>query len=320
MKLSKEAIEKIAVNLIQEESVALGKVAEELPADFARAVMKVASCSGRVIVSGIGKSGHIGRKIAATLASTGTPAQFIHATEASHGDLGMVGKSDVCLLISNSGETAELHNIIVHSRRNKILLIAITSKADSTLGRAADLLLLLPEVGEAGKFAMAPTTSTTMTLALGDALAVSLMELRDFQPESFKNLHPGGSLGQKMLTVADVMRGVDELSIVAEKTPMSEVLLSMTKTGYGVSIVVNEWSKVIGVITDGDIRRNFGSLFEVDAQRVMSSDPATIKSETIVEAAVAMMEDRKVYSLIVQKNNKPIGLLRMHDCLRLKII
>ena len=222
------------------------------PADFAGAVEAILQTKGRVIVSGVGKSGHIGNKIAATLASTGTPASFVHATEASHGDLGMVTAADFCLLISNSGETSELRDIVAHTRRFGIPMAAISSKPNSTLMQAADYKLTLTQAPEACSIGMAPTTSTTLTLALGDALAVALMERRDFQPEDFKVFHPGGKLGAQMATVAQLMHRGDALPIVDHKTPMQDALITMTSKGFGIAVVIQE-----GALLGGDHRWRF---------------------------------------------------------------
>lgn len=218
----------IAHRVLSVEADALQYLAGHLPEDFAAAVDKILACQGRVIVSGIGKSGHIGRKLAATLASTGTPSYFVHATEASHGDLGMIGAQDICILISNSGETTELRDIVYHTQRFSIPMIGISSNPESTLMKAADFRLTLPKRPEACLIGMAPTTSTTLTLALGDALAVALMEQRGFVAEDFGIYHPGGKLGAQMRTVADLMHGGDAVPLLAQDAPMSDVLLAMT--------------------------------------------------------------------------------------------
>ena len=314
--MTQDDINAIAARVISIEADALHQMAGDLPSDFAVAVEAILQTKGRVIVSGVGKSGHIGNKIAATLASTGTPASFVHATEASHGDLGMVTAADFCLLISNSGETSELRDIVAHTRRFGIPMAAISSKSNSTLMQAADYKLTLTQAPEACSIGMAPTTSTTLTLALGDALAVALMERRDFQPEDFKVFHPGGKLGAQMATVAQLMRPVEELAIIKPGTPMKELILRMTETGYGLAALVAEDQSVVGVITDGDLRRNAENLFEQEPRSIATSSPITVSARDLIGEAMNKMETSKVYSILVLEDQKPIGLLRMHDLLR----
>ncbi|MDB2516491.1 KpsF/GutQ family sugar-phosphate isomerase [Planktomarina temperata] len=307
---------KIAARVISIEANALHQMAADLPVDFADAVEGILHTKGRVIVSGVGKSGHIGNKIAATLASTGTPASFVHATEASHGDLGMVTAADFCLLISNSGETSELRDFVAHTRRFGIPMAAISSRTESTLMQAADYKLSLTQAPEACSIGMAPTTSTTLTLALGDALAVALMERRDFQPEDFKVFHPGGKLGAQMATVAQLMRPLQELAIIEPGTAMKELILQMTETGYGLAVLVAEDRSVLGVITDGDLRRNAENLFDQDPSTIASPSPITVSPTDLIGQAMNKMETNKVYGILVLEGTKPVGLLRMHDLLR----
>lgn len=314
--MTQDYIKAIAARVISIEADALHQMADDLPCDFVGAVEAILQTKGRVIVSGVGKSGHIGKKIAATLASTGTPSSFVHATEASHGDLGMVTAADFCLLISNSGETSELRDILAHTRRFGIPIAAISSRANSTLIQAADYKLTLTQAPEACSIGMAPTTSTTLTLALGDALAVALMERRNFQPEDFKVLHPGGKLGAQMATVAQLMRPLEEMAIVEPSTSMKELILRMTETGYGLAVLVAEDRSVIGVISDGDLRRNFENLFDQDPSTIASSSPIIVSPSDLIGLAMNRMETHKVYSVLVLEEKKPVGLLRMHDILR----
>ncbi|MGL5010252.1 MAG: KpsF/GutQ family sugar-phosphate isomerase, partial [Paracoccaceae bacterium] len=283
---------------------------------FTRAVDLILGAKGRVIVSGMGKSGHIARKIAATFASTGTPAQFVHPAEASHGDLGMVMRGDVLLILSNSGETPELADIVAHSKRFDIPLIGVAGREGSTLLRQADVALLLPAAPEACETGIVPTTSTTMTLALGDALAVALMEHREFTPDHFRVFHPGGKLGAKLLTVADLMH-VD-LPMVAEATPMSETLLTITKSGFGVVGVQDAEGYLAGIVTDGDLRRHMDGLLGLTAGQVMTARPRTIGPEALAEKALAVMNDRKITCLFVTapETRQAIGILHIHDLLR----
>ena len=314
-KLLKDSIS-IASRVMSIEADALHQMAGDLPADFAGAVEAILQTKGRVIVSGVGKSGHIGNKIAATLASTGTPASFVHATEASHGDLGMVTAADFCLLISNSGETSELRDIVAHTRRFGIPMAAISSKPNSTLMQAADYKLTLTQAPEACSIGMAPTTSTTLTLALGDALAVALMERRDFQPEDFKVFHPGGKLGAQMSTVDQLMRPLDELALIGPNTSMRELIFLMTKTGYGIAVLVDHDGFILGIISDGDLRRNAERLFDVEPAAIATKDPVTVAPNDLIGSAINQMELHKVYAILVVEKAKPVGLLRMHDLLR----
>lgn len=302
--------------VLRTEAAALLRLADEMPADFQAVVDLILGAAGRVIVSGVGKSGHIGRKISATLASTGTPSHFVHATEASHGDMGMISPQDICLLISNSGETTELRDIVAHTRRFAIPMVAISSRPQSALMRAADYRLLLPAAPEACLIGMAPTTSTTLTLALGDALAVALMSGRDFQAEDFRVFHPGGNLGAKVATVGQLMHSGDKLPLVAQDAAMAEVLLEMTSKSFGIAGVV-EAGRLTGVISDGDLRRNMSGLMEARAGDVATRDPVTVAPDLLAVQALAIMNDRKIGALIVtDAEARPVGVLHIHDCLR----
>ena len=314
--MKKKNIQEIGKFVIETEASALSKLASDLPADFSAAIDAVLKTKGRVVVSGVGKSGHVGRKIAATLASTGTPAGFVHATEASHGDLGMITPNDFCLLISNSGETSELYDILAHTRRFGILTAVISSSKNSTLIQAADFKLLLTDAPEACTIGMAPTTSTILTMALGDALAVALMEQRDFKPEDFKVLHPGGNLGLQMLTVSQLMRKKSEMAIVKDDLTMSSVVSCMTQSGFGVAILVDENGMLSGIITDGDLRRNINDILTFSPRDIATLNPTSVKPTDLVSVALEKMEKSKVYAIVVIEDDKPIGLLRMHDVLR----
>ncbi len=305
-----------AKRVLETEADALSFLASNLPSDFETAIQLMLTLKGRVIVSGIGKSGHIGRKISATLASTGTPSYFVHCAEASHGDLGMITKDDICLLISNSGETAEMRDIVAHSRRFSIPMIAISSKPDSTLMNAADYKLALPKAKEACSIGMAPTTSTTLTLALGDALAVALMEKRSFMPEDFRVFHPGGKLGAQMASVGQLMHSGSDLPLVEHNTPMSETLLVMTAKGFGIAGVVQD-GQLIGAISDGDLRRNMEQLMGATAIEVATPNPVTVTESELAAGALAIMQEKKISALLVANNKRePIGILHIHDLLR----
>ncbi len=306
-----------AKKVLQTEADALETLKNDLPNDFSDLVKLILNLNGRVIVSGVGKSGHIGNKIAATLASTGTPAYFVHATEASHGDLGMITEKDLCLLISNSGETSEIFDIVAHARRFSIPVATISSNTESTLVKAANFKLCLPVVEEACPIGMAPTTSTTMMLALGDALAVALMEAKNFNTENFKVLHPGGKLGAKMMMVSQVMHKSDALPLVETQTSMKETLLTMSSRGFGIAAVVNEKDFLVGVITDGDLRRHINDLMSKTAGEIASLSPITVVRETFVVDALKLMQENKITVLIVTSaENKPVGILHIQDLLK----
>jgi len=306
----------IARDVLAIEGAALARLRDELPASFDDVVALLLGVQGRVIVSGMGKSGHIAAKIAATMASTGTPAQYVHPGEASHGDLGMLTHDDAVLLLSNSGETKELADIIGHTRRFAIPMVAITKNPDSTLGRQADHVLALPDAPEACAIGMAPTTSTTCTLALGDALAVALMRLRGFDRENYLAFHPGGTLGAQLLRVSAVMHTGTALPIVAEATPMGETLLEMTAKGFGVAAVVED-GQLAGVITDGDLRRNLDALMSRTAGEVATRTPRTIAPDALLTEALGIMNANKISTLFaVDGDNRLKGLVHIHDALR----
>ena len=306
----------LAINVIKTEAKALLTLSKKLPKDFEKVIELILKLKGHVIISGVGKSGHIGRKISATLASTGTPSHFVHATEASHGDLGALTKNDVCLLISNSGETTELTNLISHTQRFSIPLIAISSNSESSLVKASDFELCLPRATEACSIGLAPTTSTTMTLALGDALAVTLMKERKFRPEHFKILHPGGKLGAQVIPVSSLMHRGEKIPIVKPHTSMQDTLIEMTSKGFGVAIIV-ENNTVIGVITDGDLRRHMDNLMNMTAQQIGSKEPITIDEDTLAVKALSIMNNKEINVIIVTNEKRsPVGILHIHDCLR----
>jgi arabinose-5-phosphate isomerase len=305
------------------EAEALHSLAESLDGAFADAVALLLGASGRVIVSGNGKSGHVARKIAATLASTGTPAHFVHPAEASHGDLGMLAQGDAVVMLSNSGETPELADMIAHTRRFGIPLIGVASRSESTLLRQADVALVLPKAPEACGQGIVPTTSTTMTLALGDALAVALMEHREFTPQDFRQFHPGGKLGAQLAKVSDLMHAGDEVPLAAPDTPMTEVIVTMSRKGFGTVGVVDDVGALVGVITDGDLRRNMDGLLMRAAGEVMTVDPKIIATDALAQEAVAAMEARKITCLFAIEpggGRRVAGIINIHDCLRAGVV
>lgn len=308
-----------AHRVITDEAAALTTLADGLGESFADAVELMLNTKGRVIVSGMGKSGHIARKIAATLASTGTPAHFVHPAEASHGDLGMMTKDDVVLVLSNSGETPELADLIAYTRRFGIQMIGVAKAANSNLMRQTDVALMLPDMGEACGTGTVPTNSTSMTLALGDALAIALMEHRSFTPENFRDFHPGGKLGARLSKVRDLMHDGAALPTIAFDSPMSDTLLMISQKGFGVVGVTNADDYLVGIVTDGDLRRHMDGLLGMTAGEVMTKSPTTIEPDALAEAAVAVMNERKITCLFVvdpDGSQRAVGILHIHDCLR----
>jgi arabinose-5-phosphate isomerase len=288
-----------------------------LAAPFAEAVRLLKEARGRVIVSGIGKSGHVGQKVAATFASTGTPAFFVHPTEASHGDLGMITPDDVILAISWSGETVELKNIITYSRRFTVPLISITSRSDSALAKQSDVVLELPRAKEACPHGLAPTTSTTMQLALGDCLAIALLEAKGFTAHDFKTFHPGGSLGATLKYVADVMHTAESLPLARDSEPMSAALVTMTAKSFGCLGIVDGKGRLVGVLTDGDLRRHMGgALLKARTGDIMTKKPKTIAPGMLASAALELINASRITALFVVEKGKPVGIVHVHDLLR----
>ena len=312
-----------ARRVITQEADALTILADGLSESFGQAVELLLNAKGRVIVSGMGKSGHIARKIAATFASTGTPAHFVHPAEASHGDLGMMTRGDVVLVLSNSGETPELADLVAYTRRFSIPMIGVASRPESTLLQRADVAIVLPALKEACGTGVVPTTSTTMTLALGDALAVALMEHRDFTPENFREFHPGGKLGAQLSKVSDLMHVDGAVPLVAADTPMSEALLEISQKGFGVVGVTDQDNRLIGIVTDGDLRRHMAGLLDHTASEVMTANPATVAPAALAEEAVAVMNAKKITCLFAvdpKGDGQVSGFLHIHDCLRAGIV
>jgi arabinose-5-phosphate isomerase len=310
----------VGQRVLRTEAEALVAMAEGLGEPFARAVETLAGLSGRVICTGVGKSGHVARKIAATLASTGHPAMFVHATEASHGDLGMIGPDDAVLALSKSGETRELADVIAYAKRFGAPLIGMTARAASALGRQSDILLLIPDAPEATGQVDAPTTSTTLQIALGDALAVALLERAGFTAQDFRVFHPGGKLGAMLRTVADLMHGAEELPVIGQDAPMRDALLVMSEKRFGSVAVVDAAGVLVGMITDGDLRRHMDGLMSHSAGEVMTRDPRTIQAGTLAAEALKLMNDSRITVLFVVDDGKPVGILHVHDLLRAGVI
>jgi arabinose-5-phosphate isomerase len=300
--------------ILHDEARALDALADSLGAPFEKAVGLIFDCRGKLIVSGLGKSGHVGRKIAATFASTGTSATFLHLAEATHGDLGMAAKGDVAILISQSGETAELEPVIDHFSQVGIPIVAITGNAASMLAEAAEALLLLPHWPEVGPESVAPTTSTTMTLALGDALAMTVMRQKGFTRTDFGRLHPGGALGARLKPVSRLMHGGDAMPLIRENASIHDVIVEISVKRLGIVGVTDEQGELVGVITDGDLRRNIERGLDHEASEFMTRRPKTISADALVDDALTLFEENKITALFVVDGNKPIGVVHIHDC------
>ena len=310
-----------AMRTLDLESEGLAQLREALAGPlggpFGTALRLMRAALGRVIVSGVGKSGHVGQKIAATFASTGTPAFFVHPTEASHGDLGMITPDDVMLVLSWSGETVELNPLITYSRRFSVPLISITSRAQSALGQQSDVALELPRTKEACPHGLAPTTSTTMQLAIGDCLAIALLEAKGFTAHDFKTFHPGGSLGASLKYVSDVMHKADKLPLARDTESMSKALVTMTQKSFGCLGIVDAKGKLIGIVTDGDLRRHMGeNLLAARTVDIMTRRPKTAKPKMLASAALEMINASRITALFVVDRGKPVGIVHVHDLLR----
>jgi arabinose-5-phosphate isomerase len=315
----RDSVLETARRVLAIEARGLKALADGLDGPFSETVALLAGIRNRarVVVSGMGKSGHIARKVAATLASTGTPAIYVHPGEASHGDLGMIAPGDVIIALSNSGETPELADLVTYAKRFEIPLVAITGRADSELAQAATVSLVLPDVAEACPLGLAPTTSTTMMVALGDALSVALLERKGFTPEQFHTLHPGGKLGRRLLKVGDLMHTGDLVPLVRDTDGMAEALIVMTAKSFGCIGAVDAEGRLIGVVTDGDLRRHMRSdLLDQMVCDVMTVRPKTIRADAVASEALHLMNARAITSLFVVDGERPVGLLHIHDCLR----
>jgi len=307
----------VARSVLRTESQALAAMADRIEDSFERAVDLLFAASGRIVATGMGKSGLVARKVASTLASTGSPALFVHPGEASHGDLGMLTHNDAVIALSNSGETVELADIVAHCKRFSIPLIGITANAKSSLAEASDAALILPPAPEACPLGLAPTTSTTMMIALGDALAVALLERRGFSADDYRTLHPGGKLGRRLLRVGDLMHSGEEIPIVAPTTRMDEAILVMTAKRFGCVGIVDPAGSLLGVITDGDLRRHMAAgLLNLNARDVMTAQPRTIRPDALAAEALREMNESSITSLFVTAGDRPVGILHIHDCLR----
>ena len=306
-----------ARRVVSQESRALARLSEALTGRFVDATKIFAATQGRIVVSGMGKSGHIANKIASTFASTGAPALFVHPAEASHGDLGMITDADTLLMLSNSGETPELADLLNYAKRFRIPLVAIVGKAPSTLANAVTVALVLPDEPEAGTLGLAPTTSTIMMLALGDALAVALLERKGLTAADFKLYHPGGKLGRRLVWVADIMHAGDSLPLVPADTAMAEALIVMTAKRLGCVGAIDGEGALVGIVTDGDLRRYMDAgLLQRPVSEIMTVDPVTIHSGALGAEAVHLMNRCQITNIFVVEDKRPVGVVHIHDCLR----
>jgi arabinose-5-phosphate isomerase len=308
-----------AKSIIKDEITGLEAMHDALNESMVDAIELLYQKKGHVIVSGMGKPGHVGRKISATLASTGTPSFFLHPGEASHGDLGEISDSDILLVLSLSGNTQELAPMLSYANRFGVDIVAITANAESVLAKASTVRILMPEIKEACPHNLAPTTTTTMMLALGDVIALCLLKRKEFNRDDFKKLHPGGALGKRLLTVGDLMH--TDIPIARESDPMKDVLVEMTRKSFGCTGVVNVYGQIVGIITDGDLRRNICANFlEMKASEIMSRNPKIVSKEMFATEATKIMNNFKITSLFVTENNIPCGLIHIHDCLRAGLV
>lgn len=312
-----KSIISVAAGFIQKEADALTRLSLAVDQSFVEVLKQILILKGRVVLTGVGKSSHIAKKIASTFASTGTPAFFVHPTEASHGDLGMITAGDMVIVFSRSGESAELEDIILFCNQRSILVVGMTASPDSMLAKAANLNLFLPDVKEACTLGLAPTTSSTMMLALGDALAVACLEQRKFTKENFKVFHPAGKLGYSLLKVFDIMHGSDEVPLVESSSALSEAILEMTRCRFGCVGILDDSSALVGVFTDGDLRRN---LMSTDLSRpiadLMTKNPQILDVDSYVIDVIKIFKDKRISSVFACRNNKPVGIVHLHDLLQ----
>jgi len=311
-------IKEVARKVLKDEAEGIALLDSFFDENFTLAIKKILEISGKVIVTGVGKSGHIGKKISATLSSTGTPSYFVHPTEASHGDMGMVGSEDIIFAISWSGETSELNDIVHFSKQNNIKLISLTSSSESHLASSADISLILPKATEACPNGLAPTTSTTMQLIVGDAIAICLLNERGFDKDKFKSLHPGGQLGAALSTLEDIMHKEDTIPLLNSGTNMSEALIKISEKGFGCSGVTKN-DELIGIVTDGDLRRHMGpGLLEKTVDEIMNTNPKTVSQNMLATDALDLINEIGIQGLfIVDEKKHPLGFIHFHDLIRL---
>ncbi len=312
--MNKSKIKKVGQEVIKLESIALAKLSKSLDTNFIKAVELISKQNGKIIISGVGKSGNIAGKIAASFTSTGIPSIYLNPVDASHGDMGILEKNDVLIILSNSGESHELADLINFSKRKKIKIISITSSEKSLLSKNSDINLVLPTHSEADKLQTIPTTSTTMSLALGDALCCSVLSLRNFDKKSFSELHPGGKIGKKLKTLNEIM-DID-IPIIQSNSSIIDAVLVMTEKKYGCVVILDKNKKIKGIITDGDLRRSIAKIdMKEKATNIMKSKPIIAKSDLLISSAILMMNKYSITSLIIANKNKPVGIVNIKKCL-----
>ncbi len=310
----KSKIKKIGQDVIKLESIALSKLSKSLDKNFVEAVELISKQNGKIIISGVGKSGNIAGKIAASFTSTGLPAIYLNPVDASHGDMGIIGKDDVLIILSNSGESQELSDLINFSKKKKIKIILITSTSNSLISKNSDINLILPTHKEADRLQIIPTTSTTMSLALGDALCCSVLSLRKFDKKSFSELHPGGKIGRKLKTLGEIMD--IEIPVIQSNSTIIDAVLVMTEKKYGCVVVLDKIKKIKGIITDGDLRRSIAKInMKEKATKIMKSKPIVAKSNLLISSAIVLMNKHSITSLIIENQGKPIGIVNLKQCL-----
>ena len=310
-----------AQEVIKIELNGINKLSRLINLNFANIVSKLAKVKGKVIITGIGKSGHIARKISSTMSSTGTQSHFCHSTEMSHGDLGIISKNDVVIIISNSGSSTELNGVINFCKKNNIFTIGMSSLKNSNLMNSVNMGLIIPSSEEACIIGMAPTTSTTMALVLGDAICISLMKMKKFSTKNYRNIHPGGSLGENLIQVKKIMHTGSKIPLIDENASMKDAVIEITRKAFGHVGVLNKSKKLIGIITDGDLRRSINNnLLEKKVKYVMKKNPFFITEEELAVTALKLMNSKKISCLFIEKKNMPIGIIHMHDCLKISAL
>ena len=316
--MENKLIIKTAKDVLKTELSGVQKISKILNSDFSSIINKLSNVRGKVIFTGIGKSGHIAKKISSTMSSTGTPSQFCHSTEMSHGDLGIISKNDIIIILSNSGNSIELKGVIDFCKKYKIFSIGISSFKDSNLIKSVNMSLIVPSADEACTIGLAPTTSTTMALVIGDIICVSLMKKKKFSTKEYRNIHPGGSLGESLIQVKKIMHTGKKMPLIDENALMKEAVLEITKKSFGHVGVVNKSNRIIGIITDGDLRRSINNnLLDKKVKLIMRSLPLLIKEDLLCSEALDLMNRKKISCLFIEKNQKPVGIIHIHDCLRL---
>ena len=316
--MDKKLIIKSALEAIKNEVSGIKKLPTIIDNNFSKIIVKLSKVKGKIIFTGIGKSAHIAQKISSTMSSTGTPSQFYHSTEMSHGDLGAISKNDLVIILSNSGNSVELNGIIDFCKKNNISNIGISSNKNSSLIKSSQMSLIIPNANEACSIGLAPTTSTSMMLVLGDAICISLMKIKQFTVKDYREIHPGGSLGESLLQVKKIMHSGEKIPQISENDSMKNAILEITRKSFGHVIVTNKSSKIVGIITDGDLRRAVNkNLFDKKVGLIMNRNPFVIKEDLLCTEALSLMNDKKISCLFVENKMKPIGIVHIHDCLNL---